>query len=511
MDINLHVIRDELPSWNLRGNLPGNHLKALLAYPQVCDSLPDNPDDRILYILDASALPSPDRHLRFSAICFGEPEEDQVMYPANVLWTNADPKQANDLMNDLVRVFSKYCDWERGIADVFERGLALEEVGKLTQPLVPNAIGAVGLSFRYLFASYPEVENASAQYAHDRDAYLADGAFINSADIADIIADEGYTRALGTREPIVCWSDRFACNMVICNIWIENVPCAQVLMNDYLAPLCKRDLFVVRQLCDMLAKHLSPAEIYGLAQPPLVSEVLERLLSHRLTPEDKIARLLDLNDWDMHDQFAVLHLSLHQEAHAAVIEPLAFAIAQKTRNDCFLIKGSAATFVFDLTKMGTAIDGLAASLEEGISGMPVDAFLSSTFDDFREIFYYQQQAIRAGELGARKEPAKTLHRFEDNALPYLLDRSIRGSVPGTLVPDGLKALVAYDAKHGTDHVGLLRMYLDSDRNAAVTSRELFIHRNTLVNRLERIDKVSHLDLDDPDMRLRLSVALRLLH
>jgi DNA-binding PucR family transcriptional regulator len=38
---------------------------------------------------------------------------------------------------------------------------------------------------------------------------------------------------------------------------------------------------------------------------------------------------------------------------------------------------------------------------------------------------------------------------------------------------------------------------------------LFIHRNTLTYRLDRIASVSRLDLDNPDIRLAVQLALRI--
>jgi DNA-binding PucR family transcriptional regulator len=43
-----------------------------------------------------------------------------------------------------------------------------------------------------------------------------------------------------------------------------------------------------------------------------------------------------------------------------------------------------------------------------------------------------------------------------------------------------------------------------------TARQLFLHRHTLINRLEKIEEISDLHLDDYYSRLYMSIAL-LLH
>jgi purine catabolism regulator len=46
-------------------------------------------------------------------------------------------------------------------------------------------------------------------------------------------------------------------------------------------------------------------------------------------------------------------------------------------------------------------------------------------------------------------------------------------------------------------------------NLSQTANRLHIHRNTLTYRLERISAITQLDLDDPDARFSLQLALKL--
>ena len=59
-------------------------------------------------------------------------------------------------------------------------------------------------------------------------------------------------------------------------------------------------------------------------------------------------------------------------------------------------------------------------------------------------------------------------------------------------------------------MSLLRSYLENDRNIAVTSRILYLHRNTFIYRLERIGEILQMDLEVPRNRLILLIALEIL-
>ena len=79
-----------------------------------------------------------------------------------------------------------------------------------------------------------------------------------------------------------------------------------------------------------------------------------------------------------------------------------------------------------------------------------------------------------------------------------------------LCHEKLLALNRYDAKHETDHVKTLRTYLDSHMNVVHSANKLFIHRSTLIYRLNKIKEILDSSLDDPDELLYLSLSLRLM-
>ena len=54
---------------------------------------------------------------------------------------------------------------------------------------------------------------------------------------------------------------------------------------------------------------------------------------------------------------------------------------------------------------------------------------------------------------------------------------------------------------GTQYYKTLECYVKCRYNAAHTAKELFIHRSTFLNRLERIKELTKLDLDDFASRL----------
>ena len=92
-----------------------------------------------------------------------------------------------------------------------------------------------------------------------------------------------------------------------------------------------------------------------------------------------------------------------------------------------------------------------------------------------------------------------------------LDRLLVG-MPASEVADFcfavLGPLEAYDRTRGTSLVTTLETFL-ATRNAALAARQLYLHYNTLKNRLAKIEELVGPYLDDPERCLSLSLAIRL--
>ncbi len=72
----------------------------------------------------------------------------------------------------------------------------------------------------------------------------------------------------------------------------------------------------------------------------------------------------------------------------------------------------------------------------------------------------------------------------------------------------VRRLRDYDRQRKARLVDTLEEYLRNRANAAATARNLFVHSNTLRQRLDRVEKITGLDLSAEDL-LSLELAIKL--
>ena len=92
----------------------------------------------------------------------------------------------------------------------------------------------------------------------------------------------------------------------------------------------------------------------------------------------------------------------------------------------------------------------------------------------------------------------------------LLSSFARSAAPARFAQDLLGSLIKYDASHQSDLVLTLHKYLQLEGNLQQTARQLSISISGLKYRLQRVQEVGEIDLNDPERRFDLMVALRIL-
>ena len=138
---------------------------------------------------------------------------------------------------------------------------------------------------------------------------------------------------------------------------------------------------------------------------------------------------------------------------------------------------------------------------------------SDAFRDYFEIPFAYQQCLAALKAAMMFDyPCGRSYSFTSAFVDYLLVRSDDDAefVDACVCRSVVRRIVDEDARNKTDDAAMLRTYLLQERHAKESSESLFVHRNTLTYRMERLQKRYGFSLDDPAIRFRMLSEFRLL-
>lgn len=119
-----------------------------------------------------------------------------------------------------------------------------------------------------------------------------------------------------------------------------------------------------------------------------------------------------------------------------------------------------------------------------------------------------QQARESWHMGKSWQGAPVTY-FGDLGLYQLLTALSSNPEAARFFRKTIRPLIEHDDNRSAELVETLDAFFHCHGNLSQTAARLHIHRNTLTYRLERIAAITKLDLNDPDARFSLQLALKL--
>ncbi|MCI8441128.1 MAG: PucR family transcriptional regulator [Provencibacterium sp.] len=177
-------------------------------------------------------------------------------------------------------------------------------------------------------------------------------------------------------------------------------------------------------------------------------------------------------------------------------------------------------FVFNISESDIV---LVKEIKTGIESKDLEKLARSIVDTLGSEFYTKvvcgigtpvvgvkdlarsfKEAQVALEVGKVFDTEKTIVNYDNLGIARLIYQ-----LPTTLCEMFLKEVFKKGSIESLDHETLftIQRFFENNLNVSETSRKLFVHRNTLVYRLEKIKKLTGLDLREFDHAIVFKVAL----
>jgi len=277
------------------------------------------------------------------------------------------------------------------------------------------------------------------------------------------------------------------------------------------------DSLTVEQGAAACALEMAKAKAVSEAKKALRGDFLEGLLAGTLPPKE-VERLESRLDHNTKQPHAILILAWQAPASPSLRRletAVNWVLSNHSRPALAHVYSDKHVCIFQALKDSGDID-TARELGRRLYGQVKAEFPdvrliagmsgpAPTLADWPAVY---NEALKAMQLGARLK-LNYVVEFNSLGVYQLLGQLEDIPTVRAFARQVVGPLAQYDEQHRSNLVQTIDAYFAHHGNVSQTAESLFIHRNTLLYRLDRIQELTGHDLDQSNMRLALHLALKL--
>lgn len=146
---------------------------------------------------------------------------------------------------------------------------------------------------------------------------------------------------------------------------------------------------------------------------------------------------------------------------------------------------------------------------EVFSGCKILLGIGTSTSNMKDYYVSYQQALLALNVMNIRMKHISFSLYEDLGAYTILHHLDQSNAVNLFIKSQLDPLLTYTENKNIDLYHTLYVFLQNNGNIKSTSDELFIHRSSLLYRLEKIESLLNVDLNDAEIRFNLMMAFKL--
>ena len=294
-------------------------------------------------------------------------------------------------------------------------------------------------------------------------------------------------------------------------IWSNQRSQAAISVLEYNRKLTIADSNILGGVCSALSHLIENKSEYGW-QANIFG----------ITYESRLLALMDQKDCDLSwvsGWLAFMHWEKYQNFHVVVVQDsehsnknaqngkIIAKLRQRIRNSASFLYDQSIVMILNV-KDRVSFHWCLEELEHVLSEFELCAGISKRFTEIREIRTCYRQSTDAIRLSKLLGFQQTVSIF-DAFIPYDLLLAAQGQRDLKRYDDyRLEILADYDRRVGTDYYLTLQTYLQSGCSRTQAAKRLFINRNTMDYRMNKIREMLELDDFNGEEYLKLYLAFK---
>lgn len=324
-----------------------------------------------------------------------------------------------------------------------------------------------------------------------------------------------YQTALRAGAPVLS-TDTTGLPIIRCAVSQEDKLIGYLLSPCYGGVPTQEELDLIALLGDLCSLKMQKELHYAEYPEDMLEFFISDLLNGAITDEQKILDRCRFFHWNLKTPYRVLTLGPERQAETdagadyLALEEKRLALVQTFPDATAFLYGNQIKLVihvFDQTTQDTLV---LRDLETFFRKQHMIAGVSQISYHIKNLSVRHQQAMKALQMGILLEGAGPMFYYDAYSIYHCLELCAPQTSLLQLCHSAVLKLESYDRKNGTELMGTLHAFLSCHQNTSEAAASLFIHRNTLAKRLERINDLIRVDLHDGETVFHLMFSFRIL-
>lgn len=502
MKLNIHIIFDELKSFSPRISTNRDITLNLrqIRFLEFETDLILHQDS--IYIMEVSTIMDHTPLLQdIDIISIGYIDSDDEKYSNLSLIFLPEYSSKIAILNKVQDIFEKYSQWDYSLIQTIAAHKSLQIVSDQVATVLHNPFVILDIALKKIVkgGQLPEDYMGTMWELMMDKGYTPSETFSISTDELYAILRHHNKPYTPKGSPYTQFSD------LMVNLYLDGKLFAFIATTSINAPFTQGQISLLQHIRDLMELAIaSSTEFKGSTE--VVTYYLEQLLKGFPVNDKIISYHLNERGWSSQDSFRVYTMAYpngkeHNESQAD------FCLYRIKRIHEDVITFSYENSIITITRklQKNENEKYEKKLLELLSKLGLHCGCSNFFSNFSDLKYYYIQSKAALYEGEKAESKNILWSFDDYYFSHIVNLMDNSTSLKSMCHAKILRLYNHDNINETDFVQCLKIYLYTGCNITQTGKELFMHRNTLSYRLEKIADIIEMDVRQLNEKYRMQL------
>lgn len=376
-----------------------------------------------------------------------------------------------------------------------------------------NPIFVIDTSYKYIARHIGNLPSDDSEYAKTMQQEMEFNSILESG--IEHIKESRLDEIVGKMDsPYNHFNSYFGRSTMISSVRVHNIEVAHLMMVEQDHSFSQMDYECFLRLSHFVAQEMQKDAFYLKNEGQMFSYFLIDLLNDLQPTKHIIERRLKILHYRLLEKFYVVIIQPYQDGFTGQdIDLLSSQLQSILTKNIYAIYQNSFVILFNRKTEAPLGEYTEETLKRYASINNLKVGISNAFNDLTDINRFYHQAEKAAQLGERFPKAqnfKPLFYYRDYAYVEMLEICRAKTNLMNFCHPCLTALLNYDKESNSDLMGTLFEYLEHSANTQRTAKALFIHKNTLLYRLDRIKTILNNDLSSGEDLFMFHLSFRVL-